>query len=300
MSLRFLITGGEGFIGRNLASALRNSGNDVKTIDIAGKPDYKFSITDKDAFHTIKEKFDCIFHLAAVTSPPQFEEDPGNGLTVNINGTFNVLDYASRTGTRKVVIASSSAIYGDSKDISVEEKPQDTFMNLYPVTKVTDEYLARYFSVRGDLECVALRYFNTFGSGENTKGMYSSPIHKFLLSAMHSEDIDIFGDGKQSRDFIYVKDTVKATILAFEKGRPGESYNVGTGISTDFNRIAAIIKEVTGSSSIIRHVKNPFKSYQMFTKADMSKSERELGFKPSYDLESAIREMKEAELTAHR
>ncbi|EQD75152.1 NAD-dependent epimerase/dehydratase, partial [mine drainage metagenome] len=178
-------------------------------MDIDGKPDYKISITDRDALRGIREKFDCIFHLAAVTSPPQFEKDPEHGLYVNINGTFNVLDYAFRTGTRKVVIASSSAIYGDSPDISVEGNHQDAFRNLYPVTKVTDEYLARYFSIRGDLECVALRYFNTFGSGENTKGLYSSPIHKFLLSAMRSEDIDVYGDGTQSRDFIYIKDSVK-------------------------------------------------------------------------------------------
>ena len=140
-----------------------------------------------------------------------------------------------------------------------------------------------------------MRYFNTYGPGENTKGAYSSPISKFLTSALKGKDIEIFGDGTQSRDFIYVKDTAAASIAAYEKGKTGESYNVGTGIATSFNEIAEMTKSICKSDSKIVHVDNPFRNYQMFTQADMRKAFRELQFKPSYDLKTAIKEMSEIE-----
>ena len=145
--------------------------------------------------------------------------------------------------------------------------------------------------MRKEVECVSLRYFNTYGPGENTKGAYASPISKFILAAIKGKDIEIFGDGTQSRDFIYVKDTAAASITAYEHGRAGESYNVGTGKTTTFNEIAKLVKSTTKSNSRITHVKNPFKNYQMFTKADMKKTFGELRFKPTYDLKKGIKEI---------
>jgi UDP-glucose 4-epimerase len=190
-----------------------------------------------------------------------------------------------------VVLASSSATYGDSRAISREDRIPDTYTNLYPITKVVNEYLARYYSARNEVQCISLRYFNTFGPRENSKGMYSSQISKFIDYALKHEPIIVYGDGTQSRDFIYVRDNVLATFLAFQKGKPGEAYNVGTGISTDFNTIASLVKEITGSDSEILHIPNPLRSYQMFTQADMTKTRRDLGFMPKYDLRSAIQEM---------
>ena len=239
----------------------------------------------------IDREFDGIFHLAAVTSPPQFEDDPISGFQVNANGTLNILELAKRKGIKKVVLASSSATYGSSKSVSVEDKLPDRYSNLYPITKILNEHLARYYSVRNEVECISLRYFNTFGYGENSKGMYSSPVSKFLDAAVTGKPITVYGDGTQRRDFIYIDDNVRCTWLAFLNGKSGESYNVGTGISTDYNTIAAMVKQITGSKSQIVHVPNPFKSYQMFTQADMAKSERELKFRPEYDLKKAIDEM---------
>jgi UDP-glucose 4-epimerase len=110
-------------------------------------------------------------------------------------------------------------------------------------------------------------------------------------AAVQGKPIIVYGDGTQSRDFIYIDDNVRCTWLAFLNGKPRESYNVGTGIFTDYNTIAAMVKQITGSESEIVHVPNPLKSYQMFTQADMSKTERELGFKPEYDLRKAIEKM---------
>ena len=113
---------------------------------------------------------------------------------------------------------------------------------------------------------------------------------------MKGTDIEIFGDGTQSRDFIYVKDTADASIAAYERGKAGESYNVGIGLTTSFNEVADMVKSISKSESKIVHVENPFKNYQMFTQADIRKTFRELRFKPSYDLKSAIKEMSQIEL----
>lgn len=291
MGKRFLITGGEGFIGRNLRNLLEGMGHEVKTLDITGNPDYSISVVDTNRIMSIDSGFDGVFHLAAVTSPPQFEDDPLYGFQVNALGTLNVMEMAKRKNIRKVVIASSSATYGDSKSVSMEVNVPDRYSNLYPLTKMVDEYLARYYSIRNEVECISLRYFNTFGYGENSKGMYSSPISKFMDAAVRNEPIIVYGDGTQRRDFIYIDDNVRCTWLAFQNGKAGESYNVGTGISTDYNTIAGIVKQVTGSKSDIVHVPNPLKSYQMFTQADMSKTKNELKFRPAYDLRKAIEDM---------
>ena len=296
MSDTFLVTGGEGFIGRNLVNLLRDLGNEVLTLDIAGNPDYKFSITDRaKLFNDVNEKFDGIFHLAATTSPPQFESDPFDGFEVNATGTLNILEFAKVRKIPRVVLASSSAAYGDSKKISVENDIPDRYSNLYPVTKIVDEYLARYYSVRNEVQCISLRYFNTYGPNENIKGVYSSQISKFIGYAMKGEPIIVYGDGTQRRDFIYVRDNVMATKLAFDRGKAGDSYNIGTGISTDFNSIAKLVKEITGSDSQVEHIPNPLKSYQMFTQADLTKTSEDLGFRPEYDLRTAIKEILEAE-----
>ena len=291
MGKRFLITGGEGFIGRNLRSLLEGMGHEVKTLDITGDPDYSISVADTHRIMNIDGGFDGIFHLAAVTSPPQFEDDPLYGFQVNAVGTLNVMEMAKRKNIGRVVIASSSATYGDSKSVSTEGNVPDRYSNLYPVTKMVDEYLARYYSIRKEVECISLRYFNTFGYGENSKGMYASPVAKFMDAAVRNEPIIVYGDGSQRRDFIYIDDNVRCTWLAFLNGKAGESYNVGTGISSDYNTIAGMVKQTTGSKSDIVHVPNPLRSYQMFTQADMSKSQRELGFKPEFDLKKAIENM---------
>ncbi len=295
MVSKFLITGGEGFIGRNLKSLIMNNGDDVRTLDIDGKPDYHMSITDIDSIMGIDEKFDGIFHLASTTSPPIFEEDPVEGFKVNSNGTLNVLEFAKRKKIKKVVMASSSAVYGDSREISSESTVPDIYSNLYPITKLLDEHLGRYYSVRNEVECISLRYFNTFGPDENSKGKYSSQISKFVKSALLDEPIIIYGNGTQSRDFIYVKDIARATWLAFLNGKAGESYNVGTGISTEFNEIAETVKRIALSKSEIKHIPNPLRSYQMFTQADMMKSHESLDFTPEYDLKRGISEMVDLE-----
>jgi len=293
MNKHYLITGGEGFLGRSLKKYLLENGNTAKTLDIAGKPDYRISVTDYKDLMNIKEDFDGIFHFAATTSPPQFDEDPISGFQVNANGTLDILEFARQRNIPRVVLASSSATYGSSTSVSVENDLPDRYANLYPVTKILDEYLARFYSVRSEVESISLRYFNTYGPGENSKSQYASVIWRFMKSIYRKEKPVIYGNGEQRRDFIYVDDNARGTYLAMEKGIPGESYNIGSGESNTFNRIYQIVRDEMNSDIEAEYVKNPFKSYQYFTQADMSKAKNDLGFIPKFDIRAGVRKMLE-------
>lgn len=291
MPRKFLITGGEGFIGRNIKNYIISNGDVAYTLDISGDPDYHVSVIDFDSLMDIKENFDGVFHLAAVTSPPQFEDDPLTGFEVNANGTLNVLELARQKNIKRVVLASSSATYGNTGRMSPEENFPKSYENIYPITKMVGEHLARYYSDQKGIECISLRYFNTYGPGENTKSQYASVVWRFIKSIIKGERAVIYGDGNQRRDFIYVADTARASVLAMIHGRPGESYDIGTGVSMTFNDIYDIVREEVHSSLEAQYVPNPLKSYQYFTKADISKTERDLGFFPEYDLRSGVRSM---------
>ena len=192
----YLITGGEGFIGRNIKQYLHKNNCNVLTLDTDGEPDYMISVTDFPSLMDMDEEFDGIFHLAATTSPPQFEDDPIGGFQVNANGTLNILEFAKRKKIRRVVLASSSATYGNSESISREEIIPKTYSNLYPITKIVDEYLARYYSVRKEVECIPLRYFNTYGIGENSKAQYASVVWRFITDLQNGKTPVIFGNGE--------------------------------------------------------------------------------------------------------
>ena len=291
MNKQYLLTGGEGFLGRSLKEYIIKNGNTVKTLDIAGSPDYRISITDYNRLMDIGEKFDGIFHFAAITSPPQFDEDPISGFQVNANGTLNILEFAKQKNIPRVVLASSSATYGSNTSASIENILPDRYSNIYPITKILDEYLARFYSIRNEVECISLRYFNTYGPGENSKSQYASVIWRFIKSFHRNERPIIYGDGEQRRDFIYVDDNARGTYLAMEKGVPGESYNIGSGESNTFNKIYQIVKEEMNSDLEAEYIKNPFRSYQYFTQADMSKSKKDLGFLPEFDVRAGVRKM---------
>ena len=165
----------------------------------------------------------------------------------------------------------------------------DAYPNLYAVTKYTNEITARSFSLLRHLDSVYLRYFNTYGTGENSKGAYSSIFHKFIDDLRNNKTPVIFGYGTQRRDFIYIKDNARASELAMEKGKPGEGYNIGTGVSTDFNTIYKIIKEEMGSNVEPKYEKNSFSSYQMFTWAVIEKAKNDLSFTPITKIDHHIR-----------
>ena len=293
--MEILVTGGSGFIGRNIVKILKYKGHTVTTLDIKGKNSESDrhiigDIRDRDTVERAAKGKDYVFHLAATTSPPEFEDLSGIGYETNIVGTYNVLAASSRHGIKRVILASSSSVYGSQMKISREDDIPGIYSNFYPVSKFFNEITAKTFNFY-NLETIALRYFNTYGIGENSKGSYSSIIWKFIEDIRNGRRPVIYGDGKQSRDFIYVEDTANASVLAMENGVSGEAYNIGTGISTQFNEIFHIIKEETGYEGDPEYTPNPLKSYQMFTQADMTKTKRELKFEPEYNIRNGVRKI---------
>ena len=294
--MKALVIGGSGFIGRNIIELLNQKKYYTVSYDIAEKNDnanehINGDMLDLEKLSKAMKDIDYVFNLAAVTSPPEFEDLDSKGYEINIMGTYNILKSAYKNNVKKVILASSSAIYGDIKTPATEDMITDSYPNLYAVTKYTNEITARSFSLLRNLDSVYLRYFNTYGSGENNKGAYSSIFHKFIDNLRHGEIPLIFGDGTQKRDFIYVEDNARASVLAMENGKPGEAYNIGTGVSTDFNTIYSIIKNEMHSDIEAKHVKNPFASYQMYTQADMEKTKKDLGFVPEYDIRKGVKKM---------
>ena len=294
--MKALVTGGEGFIGRNIIKEINSRGWYSISMDIAEKRSeanefQQVSILDRNKMENIFSGVDYVFHNAAVTSPPEFEERPFEGFDTNVMGTFNVLDMARRHNVKRVILASSSSIYGNTMKKTAEGDVDTNFINLYPMSKFINELLAKFYGKDKTPETVFLRYFNTYGSGENSKGFYSSVIHKFISDIRLGETPVIFGDGTQSRDFIFVKDVARANVMAAIGGRTGESYNVGTGVTTSFNNIYKIVREEMGSSVQAKYEKIPFQSYQLFTCADITKINKDTGFKPEFDLRAGIREI---------
>ncbi len=243
--MKALVTGGSGFIGRNIVKRLKELGWEVVGVSAEAsdgviRRDIRGDLSD------LMEGVDVVFHEAAVTSPPQFEEDPYAGLDVNVMGTFNVLQTAARKGVKRAVIASSSAVYGLTERPGREDEHPETYPNLYPITKLFGEYLGRYYAERKELEVVSLRYFNVYGPGENSKGAYSSVVSKFLDDALAGRRPVIYGDSTQRRDLVYVEDAVTANLPAAEKGKAGEVYNVGTGEAGKLQRGSAGHSESVG------------------------------------------------------
>ncbi|MGC9146138.1 MAG: NAD-dependent epimerase/dehydratase family protein, partial [Nitrososphaeria archaeon] len=222
---KVLITGGAGFIGSNLAKVLNSMGHEVITLDIKNikKQNHIVAdVTDKDVLKKACKGIDYIFHLAAVTSPPEFLDLMSDSYSINVLGTYNVLAAGLSEGVRRVIIASSSSVYGNINTTASEELLPKQYDNFYPLSKLINELTAKAFFKYG-LETISLRYFNTYGM-EKMKGKYSSVIWKFIDDIMNGRQPVIYGDGTQSRDFIYVDDVVRATILAMDRGAPGEAY----------------------------------------------------------------------------
>jgi len=290
-----LVTGGSGFIGRNIVNILKERGHTVTTLDVEEKKsisDYhiKADVRDMEKVRSACKNKDYVFHLAAVTAPPEFENLLAAGFETNVVGTYNILASSAVEGVRRVIIASSSSVYGQTSRPSSESDIPDRYANFYPLSKRFNEMTAKSFKSYG-LETISLRYFNTYGIGENSKGSYSSVIWKFIDDIRNGRRPIIYGDGKQRRDFIYVRDTARASVLAMDNGRDGEEYNVGTGNSVDFNTVFQIVKEEMGYEGDAVYIPNPLKSYQLFTQAVMKKSNDELKFFPEYDVRKGVREM---------
>ena len=289
-----VVTGGAGFIGSHIAEELSKE-NEVIVIDnlYSGKvenvpPNVKFIQADIRDYHSIAElisQADYVFHEAALVSVVESVEKPILTEEINVLGTLNILKALSE-GHGKLIFASSAAVYGDNQNLPLKESENPKPLSPYGVTKITGEYYCKVFYELYGIPTVSLRYFNVFGERQGYN-QYAGVISIFINRALRGEPLIVYGDGKQTRDFIYVKDVVKANILAAESSKAnGKVFNVARGERTTILELALKIIDATNSSSSIVFDK-PRPGDIRHSQADISEI-RKLGFKPEYSLEDGL------------
>jgi nucleoside-diphosphate-sugar epimerase len=296
MSRKFVITGGAGFIGSHLAEALARE-NDVLVIDdlSTGKLEnltgldvefQKGCITDTELLRQSFQGADCVFHQAAIASVKKSVEDPLQTNAVGIEGTLKVLLAARDAGVRLAVLASSAAVYGSSPELPKTEGMTPEPMSPYAVSKLAGEHYARVFQELYGLQTVSLRYFNVFGPRQDPSSEYSGVISRFISILLQGGQPVIYGDGEQTRDFVYVADVVKANILA-SRSSTG-IFNIACGRSISLNALAKMIGDILG-----REVKPRYEAPRpgdiRHSLADISRA-RSLGYSPDWSMEEGLKE----------
>jgi len=251
--MRYVVTGGAGFIGSAVARKLAAEGHDVVVLDdlSTGKREnlhnaevgmrnaeprlsvVRGSVADAALVKDCVEGADGVFHLAAVASVQRSLDEPGNCHEVNVTGTLNVLEAARKCGVRRVVLSSSAAVYGDNPALPLTENERPAPISPYGLHKQIGEEYGKLYTRRGWVEVAALRYFNVFGPRQDPAGDYAAVIPKFISALVAGKQPTVFGDGLQTRDFLYVEDVVKANILAMQvREAAGETFNICAGCET--------------------------------------------------------------------
>ena len=260
--MKFVITGGAGFIGSHIAKHLVDENHDVTVIDNLSRGRLenlskikeeivfrKMDILDFDSLKEVIFNSDGIFHQAALTSVPESFTQKEKYHNVNVKGTENIFKLAKEF-RKKVVYASSSSIYGNTTTIPIHENSEKNPINPYGVTKLDDEKLAKKYHNLG-LSVIGLRYFNVYGIGQTND--YAGVITKFIDQINLNKSPIIFGDGTHTRDFISVEDIAKANLLSMESKTDFSFLNVGTGISTSIKELAEVMIELSGKKMEISY-----------------------------------------------
>lgn len=298
----WLVTGGAGFIGAHLVRELVRQNQQVTVFD-------NFSSSSQNALDGVQENVrlvqgdvrdtaavalavrgaDYVLHHAALVSVPESVQHPEETAQINIQGTANVLEASRQNGVRRVVFASSSAVYGNGTDLPHKETDPVDCQSPYAVSKQAGSELCRMYTRLYGLETVSLRYFNVYGVGQNFCSSYAAVVAKFMERARTNKPLEIDWDGLQSRDFIHVSDVVQANLLAALKGVSGEEYNVASGSTCSLIELADTVERVSGRK--LNRIFRPKRAGDVrFSAADISKI-RALGFTPSVTLEAGLKDL---------
>ncbi len=302
---RIVVTGGAGFIGSNLAEALCEE-NDVAVLDdlSTGRIEnishlvkskkiefVKGSITDFKLMNRVMKGADYVFHEAAIVSVPYSVSNPRVTAEVNISGTLNLLTLARDCGVKKAVFASSCAVYGDLPGLPKREEMPTMPLSPYALTKLAGEHYCRLFTELYGLKTVSLRYFNVFGPKQDPKSEYAAVIPRFITSALSGKPLTIHGNGEQTRDFTFVKDVVRANLLAAESDAKG-AFNIAGGKRISVNDMAKAVLKITGSKSQIGYDSARTGDVK-HSLADTTKAKEAFGWMPKYALEWGLKETAE-------
>ena len=297
-----LLTGGAGFIGSNLAHILHAHGVRVRVLDnlTTGhranirnlEPDLEFiqgDIRDQDACNAAMQGVDYVVHFAAEVSVPRSVELPREAHEINVTGSLNVLMAARDQGVKRVVLASSCAVYGDSPESPKREDMKPEPLSPYASHKLTMEHYAANFSSLYGLHTVALRFFNVFGPHQDPGSVYSAVIPKFAALLLANKAPIIYGDGGQTRDFIFVADVAQAIIrgLTAEEENCGTVYNTGRGEEYSVNDLFGVIAQLL-NSDLKPHYEEARAGDVRNSRADISRIENILGFAPRFSFQEAL------------
>jgi UDP-glucose 4-epimerase len=294
MQERYLITGGAGFIGSNIAHRLVEQGHFVRIIDnfSTGKRENIADITDKidliegdirylNTVNRAMDGIDYVIHQAALPSVPRSVETPIESNDVNINGTLNILYAAKEAKVKRLVYAASSSAYGDTPTLPKVETMKPNPLSPYAVNKLTAEMYCSVFTRVYGLETVALRYFNIFGPRQDPNSYYSAVIPKFIKALLTDQPPIIFGDGEQSRDFTYIENVINANLMACKAptGAAGNVVNIACGERITLNELVAELNKLLGKNITPKHG-DPRPGDIKHSLADIGLAEKLIGYTP--------------------
>ena len=300
---KILVTGGAGFIGSNLTEALLREGHSVRVLDnfSTGKkenlafekkyPGFEIiegDIVEQKVCRAAMEAVDYVFHEAALPSVQQSVEDPLTSNRVNVEGTLNILVAAKNAGVKRVIFASSCAIYGDDPTLPKREEMAPDPLSPYALGKYVGERYGRLFSRLYGLETVSLRYFNVFGPRQSPESDYAAVIPKFIDALLRGNSPIVYGDGEQSRDFVFVEDVVRANLLAMSHGHlHGEVLNVASGKGLSLNDLLSVLGDIL-DSKVSPVFREPRPGDIRHSRGDGQKAKGLLDFTPTVGMKTGL------------
>ena len=300
--MRYLVTGGAGFIGSNTVDELVRRGHSVTVLDdlsAGNEPNLaaireqitfiRGTITDRETIEQACRGADYVLHLAARTSVPRSVKQPVETNQINVDGTLNVLVAARDAGVRRVVFASSSSVYGDTPTLPKHEGMPPAPISPYGVSKLVGELYGRVFHRTYGLDFVALRYFNVFGPRQDPGSPYSGVLSRFITALRDGGQPSVFGDGEQSRDFTFVQNVVIANLQACETpGIAGRVFNLGTGGRYTLNYTLRLLEGFAGRTAKAKY-EPPREGDIRDSQADISLATQAFGYRPQINFEEGLR-----------
>jgi UDP-glucose 4-epimerase len=298
--MKCLVTGGAGFIGSHLASFLASQGEEVLVLDNlssgkrenlegAGVDLTVGDIRDFDCVATAVKGVDTVFHQAALCSVARSLNDPLSTHEVNTTGTLNVLEASLKAGVRRVVYASSSSVYGNTKTLPKDEEMPTAPLSPYAISKLVGEHYAQLYWYLHGLETVGLRYFNVFGPRQDPNSEYAAVVPKFVQGLMRRDQIQIFGDGFQTRDFTYVENVVRANVAAsVSESAPGQVVNIACGKRWSLMDLLGRLESELQCKAAV-DFQDPRAGDVRHSQASIARAQRLLGFSPSVTFDEGIK-----------
>ena len=297
--MNFLITGAAGFLGSSLANHLAREGHQVRGLDDlstgdpqALAPDVHFTrgdVSDRPKLWTLLQEVDVVYHLAARVSVPESVLYPRDYNSVNVGGTVALMEAMRDVGVRRVVLASSGAVYGDLADQPLKETTIPAPRSPYAVSKLSAEYYVRTIGGLWGIETVSLRIFNAYGPGQHLPASHPPVVPHFLKQALRGGSLVVHGDGGQTRDYVFVDDVVSAMVAAATAPNiNGLTINVGSGKETSIRELVKVVQEVTGNESELLYNSNTSSGVSRLC-ADLSLAKEKLSYRPSIKLEDGLR-----------